>query len=187
MSKGEAFILNLIKELEGYGVRKEYTHGDCFVKKGQMPTKFAIVKKGLFRYYYLTREGKEYTKVFMPEGSILSSYSAMVNKAESHFNIEAIEESTVIEITYRKWNELRSEDSKWNKLLISFLEKGYQTKEKREREFLLLDAEGRYREFMNDYPLLINRVKQHLIASYLGITPIALSRVRKKMKIINLG
>jgi hypothetical protein len=60
------------------------------------------------------------------------------------------------------------------------LEKGYCIKEAREREFLLFDAKARYRSFLSTYPGLEKRVKQHLIASYLGITPVALSRVRKK-------
>ena len=48
-------------------------------------------------------------------------------------------------------------------------------------EFLLLDAESRYKIFLEEYSTLENRVKQHMVASYLGITPIALSRIRKKM------
>ena len=48
-------------------------------------------------------------------------------------------------------------------------------------EFLLLDAESRYKIFLEEYPTLENRIKQHMIASYLGITPIALSRIKKKM------
>ena len=66
-------------------------------------------------------------------------------------------------------------------------EKGYATKEKRERELLLLDAESRYKSFIHEFPHLEPRIKQHMIASYLGITPIALSRIRKKMGLINIG
>ena len=179
-------LLHLVTELEEYGIEKEYSSGQYFINAGQIPDKVGIVKKGLFRYYYLTDEGKEYTKVFMPEGSMLSSYSAMIGNTQSYFAIEAIETSVVSEIPYEKWKSLRVDDTKWDKLLIAFLEKGYGIKEKREREFLLMDAESRYKEFLSDYPSLEKRVKQHMIASYLGITPIALSRVRKKMNTINL-
>ena len=61
------------------------------------------------------------------------------------------------------------------------IEKGFTTKEKRERELLLLDAESRYRIFLEEFPNLEKRVKQHMIASYLGITPERLSRIRKNM------
>ena len=60
-------------------------------------------------------------------------------------------------------------------------------KTEREREFLLFDAETRYKSFLNTFPGLERRIKQHLIASYLGITPVALSRIRKKMGFINMG
>lgn len=60
-------------------------------------------------------------------------------------------------------------------------EKGYMKKEARERELLILNAVERYRVFLREYPDLEKRIKQHMIASYLGITPVALSRIRKEI------
>jgi len=117
----------------------------------------------------------------MPERSFISSYSAMISKTPSYFSIEAIENSEVLEIPYYRWQKLLDQNPNWKNLLIKLLEKGYATKERREREFLLLDAENRYRIFLEEYTNLESRVKQRMIASYLGITPIALSRIRKKM------
>jgi len=74
----------------------------------------------------------------------------------------------------------------WNKFLIALLEKGYAIKEKRERELLLLDAESRYKIFREEFSILEPSIKQNTIASYIGITPIALSRIRRKMGLINL-
>jgi len=179
-------ILTLIAELESQGKMKIYDPKQVFAREGEIPNKIGIIKKGLFRYYYLTNEGKEFTKVFMKEGDIISSYISMISGKKSYYTIEAIEKSEIIEISLCQWNKLRSIDSKWDKLLIAFLEKGYGIKEKREREFLLMDSENRYKAFLEDYPNLENRVRQHMIASYLGITPIALSRIRRKMKRINL-
>ncbi|PKD20013.1 cyclic nucleotide-binding protein [Salegentibacter salinarum] len=160
---------------------ESYKPKSHFIRAGQIPTKFGIVISGLFRYVYISQEGKEFTKVFMPEGSFISSYSAMIAQTASHFFIEAIEESEVLVISYPNWQKLKSQNPQWNLLLLKLLEKGYSVKEKREREFLLLDAESRYRIFLEEYPELEKRVKQHMIASYLGITPIALSRIRKNM------
>lgn len=179
-------IQNLIEELVGYGKIKNYQAKQPFIKEGEIPNKIGIVKRGLFRYYYLTDEGKGFTKVFMKEGDIISSYSSMISGIKSYYTIEAMEDSEVIEVSYFQWKKLRNTNSKWDELLIAFLEKGYGVKEKREREFLLMDAENRYRIFKDEYPKLEKRIKQHMIASYLGITPIALSRIRRKMKQINL-
>lgn len=160
---------------------KTYKQKSHFIREGQVPTEFGFVINGLFRYVYISEQGKELTKVFMPEKSFISSYSAMISKTTSFFFIEAIESSKVLVISYNEWKKLKEQNPKWNLLLIKLLEKGYAVKEKREREFLLLDAESRYKIFLKEYPNLENRVKQHMVASYLGITPIALSRIRKKM------
>ncbi|GHA35341.1 cAMP-binding protein [Salinimicrobium marinum] len=169
-----------ISELTGIATIKKYPFKSHFIKAGQIPTEFGIVINGLFRYIYISEEGKEFTKVFMPEKSFISSYTAMISGTTSFFFIEAIEDSEVLVIPYHNWQKLNSHNSKWNLLLEKLLEKGYAAKEKREREFLLLDAESRYRIFLEEFPTLENRVKQHMIASYLGITPIALSRIKKK-------
>lgn len=181
------FSTSEISELLALGAVKKYRPKTCFIKAGQVPTTFGIVINGLFRYVYISEQGKELTKAFMAEKSFISSYSAMKSGSRSHFYIEALEPSSVFTIPYNDWEKLRAQNPSWNLLLIKLLEKGYSVKEKREREFLLLDAESRYRIFLEEYPDLEKRVKQHMIASYLGITPIALSRIRKKMKLINLG
>lgn len=160
---------------------KSFKQKSYFIREGQVPTEFGFVISGLFRYVYISEQGKELTKVFMPEKSFVSSYSSMISKTTSYFFIEAIEDSEVLVISNNKWEKLKEQNPKWNLLLIKLLEKGYAVKEKREREFLLLDAESRYKIFLEEYPTLENRVKQHMVASYLGITPIALSRIRKKM------
>ena len=171
-----------VSELTNIGTVKGYGQNSHFIGAGQIPNKFGFVLEGLFRYVYYSEEGKEFTKVFMPESSFISSYSAMISKGRSHFAIEALEPSKVLVINQEKWNRLRKENPKWDVLLIKLLEMGYSAKEKREREFLLLDAVQRYRIFLQEYPHLEKRVKQYMVASYLGITPIALSRIRKKMK-----
>lgn len=178
---------NELTDFWGIGKTQSIDEGEFFVREGQIPGKFGFVISGMFRYCYIDKNGKEFTKAFMTERSFISSYSAMVLRKPSHFYIEALEDSVVFEIEYRKWNMLREKNSRWDKLLIGLLEKGYAVKEKRERELLLLDAESRYKLFLQEFPTLERRVKQFMIASYLGITPIALSRVRKKLGIINLG
>lgn len=174
-------IADLLIELEEFGIKKTYEANQLFIREGQIPNKIAIVKSGLFRYFYLTKEGKEFTKGFITEHNFISSYSAMITKSNSYFSIEALEQSAVIEISYHKWQKLRRESNKWDKLLIAFLEKGYTIKEKRERDLLLLDAETRYLNFLQEYPNLEKRVNLTLIASFLGIQPESLSRIRKNI------
>lgn len=159
--------------------------GEHFVTAGEVPAKFAFVLSGLFRYYYLNGTGTEFTKGFFPEGSFLASYSATISRSPSHFGIEALENAEILFFDYEKWNTLRLKHDCWNRFLVALLEEAFAKKETREREFLLFDAEKRYRLFLERYPGLENRLRQHMIASYLGITNVALSRVRRKMGVAN--
>ena len=111
----------------------------------------------------------------------------MIQNRESYFTIEALENSKILVVDYNDWKKLFSGNLSWHKFLITLLQKGYCMKEAREREFLLLSAEERYKSFIRNFPGLENRVKQHIIASYLGITPVALSRIRKNLQTVNIG
>lgn len=158
--------------------------GQHFIREGEVPGRFGFVSSGLFRYYYIDDKGREFTKGFFQENTFLSSYSAMILNRPSYFNIEALEDSSVVVIDFAQWKELIKQHVCWSALLISVLQKAFEKKEARERELLLFDAETRYTLFRQQYPGLEGRVRQHMIASYLGITNVALSRVRKKMGLL---
>ncbi|RAW02889.1 Crp/Fnr family transcriptional regulator [Pseudochryseolinea flava] len=155
--------------------------GEPFIREGTVPQKFAFVNRGLFRYYYSNEKGTEFTKGFFAENSFIVSYTAMSKQLPSHYSIEALEDAEIMVIDYAEWLKLFRAHPCWTKFLLSLIEKGYMKKEARERELLILNASERYRIFLRDYPQLEHRVKQHQIASYLGITPVALSRIRKEM------
>lgn len=156
--------------------------GESFIRVGDIPSKFAIVISGLFRYFYVNDAGVEFTKGFFAAGTVISSYSAMIQDRVSYFTIEALESSWIVEVPYARWREMARNDLHWSRLLISLLERGYCTKEARERELLLCNAEERYRSFLLSSPGLEARIKQHQIASYLGISPVTLSRIRRKCR-----
>lgn len=166
---------------------KNIGKGQHFINEGEIPYCLAFNLKGLFRYYYIDKKGNDFTKGFFPEGAPISSYSAMIQHRESYFNIEALEDSVLAVINFDNWKQLLNKHICWKSFLISFLERGYCIKESREREFLILDAEERYRIFLHTFPNIEHRVKQRYIASYLGITQVALSRIRKKMGLVNTG
>ncbi|MBT30579.1 MAG: cyclic nucleotide-binding protein [Thalassobius sp.] len=153
---------------------------EAFIRAGSYSKSIGFIKEGLFRYFYSSKEGIEYTKGFFDKSNVLSSYSAIIENRESYFTIEALEDSIVETVDYYKFKQLFAEHPCWNEFLVKLLEKGFITKETREREFLLLNAEERYTNFLERFPNLESRVRQHIIASYLGIAPESLSRIRKK-------
>ncbi|MEE9364898.1 MAG: Crp/Fnr family transcriptional regulator [Cellulophaga sp.] len=152
---------------------------DYFIREGEIPKNFAFVFSGLFRYVYINDKGNEFTKGIITENNFISSYSAMISNSPSHFFIEAIENTKILKIPYNKWLVLLETDIFWVKFLLGLIEKGFSVKEKRERELLLLNAEARYLIFLREYPDIDKRINQTIIASYLGIRPESLSRIRK--------
>jgi len=171
-----------IKKIISFSKIKKIRKDECYIREGEKPKSFAYVFGGFFRYYYIDKKGNDFTKGFFFENSFITSYSALIQNRESYFSIEALEDSEIIEIDYEKWKTLFKQELVWYKFLLTLIEKGYCVKESREREFLLFDAEERYRSFLQTFPDQQKRIKQHFIASYLGITPVALSRIRKKWK-----
>lgn len=160
---------------------KSISSADLFIRAGETPLKIAYVFKGLFRYVYINAKGDEFTKAIITENNFISSYSAMVLNKPSYFSIEALENSQILEISWSDFNQLQENDIFWVKFLLKFIEKGYIIKEKRERDLLLLDAETRYKNFLTEFPGMDQRIRQGIIASYLGIQPETLSRIRRKI------
>ncbi len=168
------------EELAAISKKSVLEPGGYFVREGQVPRKFGILFSGIMRYYYVDNDGNEYTKGLILENQVLSAYTAMVHGQPSALYIQALENAVILETDYDRWLSIRENDRFWDKFLISVLQKGYITKEKRERDLLLLDAESRYRLFREEFGPYEHRLKQHIIASYLGIKPESLSRIRKK-------
>lgn len=171
-----------LEELSNICEHKIMDKGDYFIAAGQIPRKMAFVFKGLFRYVYSNENGNEFTKSIITENNFISSYSAMIHNSASYFSVEVLEEAEILEIDYLRWLEMKEKNSFWSVFLLQILEKAFCVKEKRERELLLLDAEKRYEIFVEEFPNLENRVSQQIIASYLGIQPESLSRIRRKFK-----
>jgi len=145
---------------------------------------FYFLITGLARYYYLTVEGKEFNKSFAEkQGHLLSSISSVSHGTGSPFSVEVLSEFTTLHISYKKLLELGAHYKEWNDLLLRIYENLVIKKERREEDFLLLNASERYEKFLEDYSMIEAVVPNYHIASYLGITDVALSRIRKEMKL----
>lgn len=152
---------------------------------GDKVTEFYFLVEGLARYYYISESGKEFNKSF-PEkpGHLLSSISSVSMKEElSPFCVETLSEFTVLCISYEDFRTLGARHHEWNDLMICIYERLIVKKERREADFLLLSAKERYLKFLSDYSMIESAVANYHIASYLGITEVALSRIRKEMKL----
>lgn len=163
---------------------------DCLVERdirprtvllsgGEVSNRLYFIKKGCLRIWF-NKDGKEITLQFFFEGQAVASIDSFISSQPSQFFIESIEPSTVVSIDKADFTQLRK--------FYPEIERGFQQ--------LLLQRFGnyanlflsrikdtpreRYKDLIQTHPELIKRIPQHYIASYLGITPISLSRIRTK-------
>ena len=145
---------------------------------------FYFLTKGLARYYYLRENGKEFNKSFAEkEGHLLSSISSVSYGTGSPFSVEVLSSFISLYISYKDFLLLATLFKDWNALVLRMYENLVIKKERREADFLLLNARQRYEKFLEDYSMINEVVPNYHIASYLGITDVALSRIRKEMKL----
>lgn len=154
-----------------------------FLQEGEESNEIGIIVKGIFRSYYIDKIGNDITKYFYNEGGVLFSYAAYLCKKESMYYIQALEDSEILVAKISDFEKMVEGNYKlllfYKKMIDSFLI----MKEDHAKSFKLLDSMGRYKQFLVTYPGLEKRLKQCHIASYLGITPVSLSRIRRKLNL----
>ncbi len=157
--------------------------GEFFINAGDIPEYAGFNLNGVFRLYYIDDKGNDWTKGFSTRGKFVISYSAMVQNRPSFFSIEAVTDTDILEFKFQDWVKIIEKDIRWYPVIFKLLQNVYIMKEMREKSFLLDDATERYLQFRKEYPEIEDKAKLFHIASFLGITPEALSRIRKKLKL----
>lgn len=168
-------------EIEKFLVVKHIKKNEFILEPGEYSEDYFFVESGVIRSYTIDESGKEHVLQFGTENWIVSDRNSAFCKQQSKFYIQAIEDSTVI-LLNEKLNDLITRLNPnylaaQNKLIQNHV------RSLQDRINLLLGASAktRYLEFMRLYPNQLSRIPQWMIASYLGITPESLSRVRKEI------
>ncbi len=151
---------------------------EYLLRAGDIPDRLGFVISGLLRLFYIDDSGREINKHFCMEGTVAVAYKPFILREQSEIYIQALEDVKLIVIDYNTYNYLLNSHACWQALARKMAELILILSQKRESELLLIDARERYRRFLHDYPNLVNRLSQYHIASYLGITPESLSRIR---------
>ncbi len=159
---------------------KHFRKGEVLQRAGEVSTKVYCVKKGLLRSYSIDEKGKEHVFMFGSEGWIMSDVQSHVFKDEAVLYIDCLEASEVIILEGEALENqaLMADDVA---PMFTTLFKRMAVMQRRILGLMSSSARERYESFLNVYPELPNRVSQRMIASYLGITPEALSTIRRKM------
>ena len=170
-----------ITTCSGFYVSKKVAKNEFLLREGEICLDTFFVEKGLLRMYSLDKNGKEHVIKFAPENWLISDRSSLNFNEKSKFYIEAIEDTEVFILGndfFTKMIENYPHIAERNDLL---LQKHIRNLQNRVNSLLADTAEERYMNFIKMYPDILLRVPQWMVASYLGITPESLSRVRKEL------
>lgn len=160
---------------------KKYSKGKILLTEGGKTDVNYFVCSGLLRAYTLDIYGKEHTIQFAPENWWIGDRNSTHFNEPAAFNIDVLEDSEVVIITKEFMEQAQNICLDFAKYNIYLLHNTIRHMQRRINLLLAATAEERYLDFIQLYPKLTLRISQIMIASYLGITPESLSRVRKEL------
>lgn len=149
------------------------------VHVGERTSQIAFVAEGLLRMVYLREDGREFNKTFVASRDFAGVLESLVTGEASRLSIQCLEETTVLEADYAHACSFYRQDVYWERFGRLFAERLYVRKARREAALLMDSPASRYRTFLIEYAQIAERVPDYHIASYLGVTPETLSRLRR--------
>ena len=159
---------------------RHYDKHAYLIRSGDTHTGLHLITQGMVRLVYTTREGKEFNKSFAAEGEFVGCLLSMLSDEGCRFAVQALEATHTVYLSNDHRKTLIAEFAEWETVARVLAERLALKKEAREAAFLLDSAELRYQRLLEQHPDWIERLAQYHIASYLGITDVALSRIRHR-------
>jgi CRP-like cAMP-binding protein len=141
----------------------------------------AFVERGALRAYTVNEKGVEHIIQFALEGWTISDLYSFLTGEPATYNIDALEDSELVLISKSAHEELLKCLPKYETYIRLQLTGAYIAMQRRLTSIISMPLEDRYASFTEQYPTIVQRVPQHMIASYMGLTPETLSRVRRKL------
>lgn len=157
-------------------VRKRY----FLVQAGDYCHTEYFVQAGCFRAFFTDTHGQDHNIMFAPEGWWVSDMQSYLTATPATLSVEALEDSEVLAIDKTELDKLFAEIPAFNTLFRILLQNAFVSQQQRILATISSTTEERYAAFIRKYPQLDQRIAQHHIASYLGVTPETLSRIRRQ-------
>ncbi|MEM9073081.1 MAG: Crp/Fnr family transcriptional regulator [Myxococcota bacterium] len=153
--------------------------GDHLLREGEPARIAAVVVEGVLREYFRDDQGREHTRGFAYERTFAGSLADLLAETPARMNLEALTHVRIAQVPWPHFDELTRIDAAWDHFARRLAEHSYRRKAEREQRLLSLSAGERYERFLQERGELLDRVPLRHIASYLGITPEHLSRLRR--------
>jgi CRP-like cAMP-binding protein len=151
-----------------------------WIQAGDVCHELCFILEGLLRVYYIDGNGNEVNQHFYQANEVIAPISAIISDEPCQYYIQILEPSQLMLADYNQLSAYGNDHPEWLRLEIKMLQRVFVKNARHEARLLLGNAEQRYKWFCKEYPELLERLPQYHIASFLGITPVSLSRLRKK-------
>lgn len=165
------------EHLRRHAELRTYAAGCTLIDIGERPSRFWFLLSGFLKFFYITEAGREYIKAFTRPGEIAVPLSALLTSTPNRFAIVAVSEARTLTLPTALIPALYDRHPVWDRIGRVLAEQMAMRKEARERELLLDSALVRFKRFAERYPELVEWIPQRQIASYIGVTEQALSRL----------
>lgn len=167
--------------LQHEGIKIEKNIGEHIFRQGDIDTSLYFINSGLLKAYYLSDEGKESIKSFLSDKDIIGSLTSAYVGEPCSFGLLCLQPTKLTKISFAALREYSNKNVSVANEVIDVLLQFSMKKEKREYEFLCLSAEQRFSLLVKNTPHLIEKITQNDLARYLGVTPVGLSRIKKRV------
>jgi CRP-like cAMP-binding protein len=167
--------------IRNYLTPKKLRKRQYLLQEGDVCKFIAFVEKGTLRSYSVDEKGNEHIIQFALEGWTISDLYSFMTGEPATYNIDALEDSELVLISKSAQEEILKRCPKYETYTRLQLTGAYLAMQKRLTSIISLPLEERYNSFITLYPNIVQRVPQHMIASYMGLKPETLSRLRRKM------
>ncbi len=176
----EFYDIRLDKDLpmKDYFFIESYKKKDFLIKENTYSNDLYLILDGYARTFHISEEGEEITTEIYREGDLAASMYSLLKKEKAYESIQCITDTIVCKIAEASFEKLCLQNIQWYQLGMKFLKNDILGKEERIMGFAKLKAKERYLKVLQEKPDIIQNVPIIYLASYLGIKPESLSRLR---------
>jgi CRP-like cAMP-binding protein len=164
-----------------FATSKVIAASEIYIPEGKIFKKIFYIKKGLLRIFFVTESGEEKTFFFRWEGQIAAIPECIFDNQPTRQTWQALEDCELMEIDFDIVEKLSENNISLFKIRLGFAEKMFLDALKRVESFVLDKPEERYQKLIIQKPEIVKRVADKHIASFIGVTPVSLSRIRKRL------
>jgi CRP-like cAMP-binding protein len=172
---------NELDEVEKYISIRILNKGEFFITEKKICTEVAFIQSGILRSFYNSTDNEEITNCISFENELTSAFSSFITQLPTDENIQAISDSVLLVLTKDDLEMLYKSSATWQEIGRLLTEMQYVELEKRIVSFQKFSAKQRYQELLKHHSKYIQFIPLQYLASYLGITPRHLSRLRREI------